>query len=118
MTKPIRALVLLLTLAPIACDDGGEPSHARTEGVLALEGDTMTGMTTFTAVCGVAACHGADGNTPGTPETKKLGEVIPGFSDTKVVDTILKGDGPMPPQTQLSDQEIADVLAYVRDTFG
>src|SRR5688500_3436239 len=118
MIQPLRVLALSITLASVACDGEEASDHMRTEGVLALTGEAAGGMMVFSTVCGTAACHGADGNTPGTAETKKLGEVAPGMSDREIVNTVLKGDGPMPPQTQLTDQEIADVLAYVRDTFG
>ncbi|HWB80583.1 MAG TPA: cytochrome c [Nannocystaceae bacterium] len=122
MTKSIRLLALSFTLAAFACDDGGEdaePDHARTQGVLDLQGDTAAGATVFMMICGTSACHGADGNTPGTADTKKLSEEIPGRDDRNIVNVILKGEGPMPPQEAiLNDQQIADVLAYVRDTFG
>jgi mono/diheme cytochrome c family protein len=113
----LRVAAFSITLASLGCDD--EPDHhERTEAVLALEGDAVAGEPVFTGTCGVSTCHGADGNTPGTPQTAKLGDEVPGNPDSFLADIILKGDGPMPPQTQLSDQEIADVIAHLRVLFG
>lgn len=122
MMKPIRLLALSFTLAAFACDSGGgeeETDHPRTQGVLDLTGDATAGQTVFTMICGTSACHGPDGNTPGTADTKKLSDEIPHRDDRDVVNIILKGEEAMPPQEAiLNDQQIADVLAYVRDTFG
>lgn len=120
MTNLIRVLALSSTLAAIACDDGGgggSMDDPRTAGILMLDGDATAGMAVF-QVCSTSSCHGADGNTPGTPDVKKLSEVIPEDDDHVIVETILKGTGAMPSQAHLSDQQIADVVAYVRDTFG
>jgi mono/diheme cytochrome c family protein len=117
MTKLFGAATLVLTLASFGCDDGAD-HHPRTAGVLELTGDPAAGMTEFAGRCGVATCHGADGNTPGTPKTAKLGEEVPGNPDTFVVDVMFKGDGDMPAQTNMTDQQAADVLAYLRMLFG
>src|SRR5947207_3169259 len=76
------------------------------------------------------ACHQADGGgvpnmNPPLIKTKwVLGD------KKKLITVILKGlndpieiqddefHNPMPPQPQLTDQEIADVLTYVRNSFG
>ncbi|MBC8068869.1 MAG: cytochrome c [Deltaproteobacteria bacterium] len=113
----LRVAALSIILASLGCDD--EPDHhPRTEGVLALQGDAAAGQSVFTGTCGTTVCHGADGNTPGTPQTAKLGDEVPGNPDSFLADIILKGDGPMPPQDQLTDQEIADVIAHLRVLFG
>lgn len=71
----------------------------------------------FTANCGVTACHGADGNTPGSTSTARLSMVVPLLEDATIVETIIFGTGAMPAQSTLSDQQVADVLAYVTATF-
>jgi mono/diheme cytochrome c family protein len=121
--KQLLAITFAMTLVP-ACDDGGDESGgeegggSRTDMILALSGTSAAGQTVFTANCGVASCHGADGNTPGTSSTKRLSDEIPGLSDKQIVDIVINGEGTMPPQTGLSDQQVADVLAYVQETFG
>lgn len=124
--RPLRFIALVSCLSAFACDsgddgdgddDGGGSDNARTDGVLALSGDATAGMTTFTQVCGTSSCHGADGNTPGTPDTERLSEAVPTLGDRAIVNVILNGKEAMPPQTQLDDQQIADVLAYVQATF-
>lgn len=119
--KRLLALTFAMTLFP-ACDDGGDESGGegggRVDTILGLSGTSAAGQTVFTNNCGVASCHGADGNMPGTADTKRLDEEIPSLSDAQIVDVIINGEGLMPPQTALSDQQVADVLAYVQATFG
>jgi mono/diheme cytochrome c family protein len=122
----LRVATLMLTVAA-ACDkggdedgddDGGGTDNARTDAVLALTGDAAAGMATFTSVCGISTCHGADGNTPGTADTKRLSDVIPTMSDRELCNVILNGQEAMPPQLGTSsDQDVANVVAYVLDTF-
>ena len=77
-----------------------------------------------------AACHQADGQgVPGafpplsktdwvTGDTKRLiGVVLRGLSNPIEVNG-QRYDGEMPPQRVLSDQEVADVLTFVRGSFG
>jgi len=125
-----RTLLLGLTVFTLAwspgCDGGegeegeGEEAgdHERTDGVLALEGDPRSGESVFTMVCGVSTCHGADGNTPGTAEAARLTDEVPELGDREIVNVVLNGYETMAAQSQLSDQQIADTLAYLRQTFG
>ena len=62
-----------------------------------------------------ADCHGADGG--GTSRGPALAEEVREESDEDLVDQIVNGGGDMPPQ-DVSDQEAADVLAFLRETFG
>lgn len=75
-------------------------------------------------------CHQVDGagvprmNPPLIKTTYVLGD------KKRLINVILKGlneeveingeyyDNPMPPQPQLTDQQVADVLTYVRNSFG
>lgn len=115
-------LLLAGLLSLPACDDGGDSNdtggnNSRVDTILALTPDATAGQTVFTETCGLASCHGADGNTPGTPSTKKLTDEIMELSDSAVVTVIIDGKDSMPAQS-LSDQQVADVLAYVNETFG
>ena len=80
-----------------------------------LEGDPVAGKTVFTANC--ASCHTlADAGT--------IGSVGPNLDDSKpsfehVVDRVTHGEGVMPSfEDTLSEQQIADVAAYVSQTAG
>jgi mono/diheme cytochrome c family protein len=87
------------------------------------------GKKVYEAYC--SACHQADGGgVPRMNPTLIKTKWVLG-SKTQLISIIVKGlkggeieiDGdeyhnPMPAQTQLTDQQIADVLTYVRNSFG
>lgn len=115
-------LLIAALLSLPACDDGGDSNDtggndSRVDTILALTPDAAAGQTVFADTCGLASCHGADGNTPGTASTKKLSDEIAELGDAAVVSVIIDGKDSMPAQS-LSDQQVADVLAYVNETFG
>ena len=118
MRTAIGALALLLTFVSVACDSGEEPANPRVDAVTKLTGDVTAGQMVFSQLCGTAACHGPDGNTPGTPQTVKFSDRIPEMDDRGIADTVLSGLRTMPAQSQLTDQQVADVVAYVLETFG
>lgn len=94
-------------------DEGGTIEPARIDAILALEGDVAAGATVF-GRCTSSACHGTDGNSgSGSP----LSSEVPEASDRGLIDAVLGGEEGMPPQG-LTDQEMADLLVYLRDTFG
>jgi mono/diheme cytochrome c family protein len=72
----------------------------------------VAGEAVFSETC--ANCHGPTG-TEGTAPS--LLEEVPEHSDERLVEIIQFGEEDMPP-IQITDQEIADVLAYVRQEFG
>lgn len=75
--------------------------------------------TVFTNRC--QSCHGADGKGNQTM-AKALQTTIPDFTskdiakkpDSELLGALSKGKGKMPPQTGLSDQELKDLVAYVK----
>jgi cytochrome c553 len=79
------------------------------------EGDVAAGKTVFVANCG--SCHTlSDAGTTGTVGPN-LDESQP--SNELVVDRVTNGLGAMPPFAgTLSEQQIADVSAYVSQTAG
>lgn len=83
---------------------------------LKLEGDPTAGKAVFTSA-GCGGCHTlADAGTNGTVGPN-LDEAKP--SKELVVTRVTKGMGPMPPFAgQLTDQQIADVAAYVTQATG
>jgi cytochrome c553 len=92
-----------------------ETETTETETTPAPQGDPVAGKVVFTTNCG--GCHTlSDAGTSGT--------VGPNLDDAKpdealVVDRVTNGQGLMPPfGSTLSDQQIADVAAYVSSTAG
>jgi mono/diheme cytochrome c family protein len=79
------------------------------------DGDPVAGKTVFIANCGT--CHTlSDAGTSGTIGPN-LDEAQP--SAELVVDRVTNGAGAMPPFADtLSEQQIADVVAYVSQTAG
>jgi cytochrome c551 len=119
MTRILAPLVPIALATLVACSgdskDTADTSTAGTTGghpALSLTGDAMNGATVFDATC--AVCHGADGMGVSGPDI--TGEVAE-LSDETLVDIMANGSGSMPAQ-DLSDQELADVLAHLRATWG
>ena len=63
-----------------------------------------------------AICHGPDGSG-GSTNAEDLSVVVPKLTDAEIVDRMTNGYLVMPPQ-QLEDQEMADVLSYLRQQWG
>lgn len=101
--RTLRSIILFSFFAT-AC--GGKPD--RVDDINALEGDAENGALVYAANC--AACHGADGTGGSGPD-------ITGEDDQdEVTEVVLNGEGGMPAYDgELSDQEIADVVAFVID---
>ena len=86
----------------------------RVDTVFDLSADESAGAMVFMQNCGSAACHGADGSAGPAPD---LPDEVPEFDDVGLACLLLNGEGDMPSQATLSDQQLADVLAYVQATF-
>ena len=122
-------VALVLALAAAGCGGGEEatPTPETTVGTIeqetttqeqtsTVEGDADAGKAVF-ASAGCGGCHTlADAGTNGN--------VGPNLDDAKpdtelVVTRVTKGMGAMPPFAgQLTDQQIADVAAYVTQATG
>ncbi|MCR9162197.1 MAG: c-type cytochrome [Nannocystaceae bacterium] len=125
MLRKMPALLFAGSLAFAAgCDGeeddggaGGTDGEDRAATILSLEGDASAGAMVFSAgACATAGCHGPDGVSG--MASPSLDASVPSATDTQIVNSLLNGKGSMPAQSNLSDQELADVLAYVTDTFG
>jgi cytochrome c551 len=82
---------------------------AQVDDIRALEGDATNGEAVFGANC--ASCHGVDGTGGSGPNI--IGEA--GEDDAEWVEIILGGEDTMPAFVDvLTDQEIADVLAWLK----
>ena len=82
-----------------------------------LEGDPVAGKEVFLGTAGCGGCHTlADAGTSGTVGPN-LDDTLP--SEDLVVDRVTNGKGAMPPfQGTLTEQQIADVAAYVSQAAG
>lgn len=98
-------LLTLLSLA-IACGGGD-----RVDDIMALTGDAANGATVFAAEC--ESCHGADGTGDSGPD-------ITGETESEeIAEYVLFGEEDMPAfDGELTDQEIADVVAFVAGGFA
>lgn len=129
-TVALVAVVAFFGIATLAAcgGDGGEATSTTEESVTEthgdetethegtdLEGDPVAGKSIFTKQC--ASCHTlADAGTTGTIGPN-LDESGPSFEH--VLDRVTHGKGVMPPfEDTLSEQEIADVAAYVSENAG
>lgn len=114
--RSLLTFVLPAALLIPACDsDGGDDGGNRNDDIKALSGNAATGETVFTSMtCASSGCHGMDGNSGSAPA---LRDVVSGLSDDQVINAVLDGEGSMPPN-DLEDQEMADVLAWLRQQFG
>jgi len=103
-----RALPLLAALSATAC---GDP----VSDVLALHGEPGAGAAVYSDNC--ISCHAVDGSGGSGPS---LIDGIPRHSDEQIVGLVLDGVGDEMPSFagSLEDQDIADLLAWLRDTFG
>ena len=91
----------------------GREIDSRVDRVLELVGDAEAGETTFADNC--ARCHGADGTGDFGPN---LYDRVPMRDQDTLARRILLGIGPMPAwDDTFSDQEIADLMAFLRATF-
>ena len=104
----VASLVALALVLP-AC---GSSSEA-VEAVMALTGEVASGELLYLENC--ADCHLEDGSGDRGPS---LIFHVPKHPDRYLVRLILDGKGDMPAFNELADQDIADVLAYLRGTFG
>jgi mono/diheme cytochrome c family protein len=94
-----------LAAALVAC--GGTDSttaSTRADTVAGLEGSSTTGQTLFSAQC--AACHGASGGGGTAP-------AVAGVDALEAIEAMLAGPEDMPVYTALTDQQLADIAAFV-----
>ena len=99
-------------LGLVACDKGDDTASGL------LEGDPKRGESVFQSTCAQSNCHGPDGSgSDPSSDAADLAKVVPGLSDSEIESRIENGFGLMAP-VDISEQETADVIAYVRQEFG
>ncbi len=82
-----------------------------------LTGNASAGATVFTTTSSptCVSCHNADGK--GSTTVPGLAEPSANDGVTELAGYILNGKGAMSKQPALSDQQVADVIAYMLATF-
>lgn len=95
-------------IALVACGD--DPVAERVDQIVALEGDDAAGAVIYEGYC--AQCHGADGAGV-TSDPDLSGPPIDGIQATDLAINVLDPGPEMPSFRTLTDQEIADVAAWV-----
>jgi hypothetical protein len=86
-------------------DEGASP--------FVLDGSRWCGGELFVAHC--VSCHGEGGT--GTDLGPDLGGHVPYHTDLEVLSVVIIGQGDMPAQST-SPQQNANLLSWLRDTFG
>lgn len=105
--KWLGSISLVMVMALVGCKDkGGDDSGGD------LTGDATAGAAVYASSC--AGCHGDNGNDGSAAD---LTAEVPEKSDAELEDIVLNGYDDMPAQ-DLSAQEMADLLAYLRETFA
>ena len=92
-------------------DSDTQPAELSLSDIQALEGDATAGEAVYTGNC--AGCHKADGSGGAGPRLTGRHN-----STSQVVSIVYHGEDSMPAyKDTLEGQEIADVAAYVVETF-
>jgi mono/diheme cytochrome c family protein len=102
----------MLLLLAIAC--GGDKVNDDTSGIT---GDATAGEALFSSCAG---CHGADGTGGidiGGTASADLTVRVPALSDADLDGVIMDGFGTAMPSQYTDEQDVADVIAYLRATF-
>ena len=115
----MRTAVGLLLVAAMGCGDVSD-AEGSSNPVLDGTGDVAAGEELYAATC--AVCHGVDagGTTTGPPFLHEV--YVPSHhADGSFLAAVRNGVqphhwdfGPMPPVQGLSDQDVADIIAWVR----
>ena len=103
-----KLFIASLFLTAPAC---GSDSNSQVETILALTGNSAAGAPFYTSAgCADQECHAANGATGDAPNlhTKISSD------DSAVLRVIIEGEGDMPAAEGLTDQNLRDLLAYLR----
>ncbi|MEL6342463.1 MAG: cytochrome c [Myxococcota bacterium] len=114
----IRTIGPVLLVSLVGCDGSGDTSSSgsdRTAAVLATAGTAAAGAGVYATNC--QSCHMADGSGSIGPALSGPQGKVAALSDAQLIDVILTGTSGMPPYGSLSDQQLADLLAYMLENF-
>ena len=115
----LAAVSLILAVGLVGCgsQESEEAQTAATETTPSLEGDPVAGKAVYTGASACIGCHAlADAGATATVGPN-LDDTMP--SAALVVDRVTNGQGGMPPfGNTLTEQQIADVAAYISSVAG
>jgi len=121
MRLALTSLALSLALAGCGGADNAGNNDAgtqtRTERIVALAGDVAAGQLVYeNNAC--SGCHGATGTGGSAGPT--LQEPLKNDGKAEIIDTLLNGvpKTAMGSYASLTDQQLADVYAYMKTNFG
>ena len=123
-----RHLLPILALAVLGGCSSSDSSDAAASGpttadriasISKLTGDATAGKTVYEKAASPTclSCHQADGKGDKSRSYPSLGEPAANDPVSELATNVLNGKGVMPKQTDLTDQQIADVIAYMKATF-
>lgn len=104
----MRLSLLALPLLLVACT--GSADKGDTAG--GIVGDATAGADVYASNC--AGCHGASGEGGSGPA---MTDEVPEKSDEELEGIITNGVGSMP-GFDLAEQDMADLVAYLRENYG
>ena len=127
MRKKTIFIISIFAITLTACG-GGKTKSNSSSGTQKSTAANLAGKSVYTTYC--LACHQTDGSgVPNTYPPLKKSNVVNGDKD-HVIHILLNGlsgevvvngttyNSIMPSQSYLTDQQIADVLSYIRSDFG
>ena len=131
ITRLFLFAIVVAALVLAACGGGGSPSGGPTlspeaEKFASLKGDSAAGQTKYQSTC--SACHGPDAKgIQGLGKDLTVSEFAKGLPDAELILFVTTGRDPtdpanttgiqMPPRggnPALTDQDLADIVVYVR----
>jgi mono/diheme cytochrome c family protein len=114
MWKQLERLTRLMVVLALAACGPSDPS-GRAQPISALNGDAARGGPLFTQQC--ASCHGANGKGDAASGASDLTPLSKKYTTFMFASVVVNGSGRMPPMPALKDQEVADIVAYIKATF-
>ena len=121
MFKTSHPLVALSLLVAACGSEDEAPPPSPPERIAALQGDATNGQALYELHCKI--CHAADRQGDAATGGSSLVDNLPAQSDVESIQVIYHGSEedplmiPFGETGALSDQEIADVYAYIKQTF-
>ncbi len=111
MQRHLRLAIALVAVSSLSALTAltGCGSNERTSSIGKLTGTASSGASVYATKC--LSCHGSDGRSGSARED--IAHEARDDSD-EAIDKILGGGGGMPSFSNLSDQDIADLVAYLK----
>ena len=106
----MRMAMGIALLAMAACGQKASDPQ-RVDDILALDGDPVAGEVVYGDNC--SGCHGANGEGGSGPTMSSVAK----NSEAGIINVVLSGEESMPSFDTLPDQDIADVVAYIVETY-